>query len=231
MDKAWRRTAQPTVVDQLQEYLVASGAKPGDRLPTEPEFAAELGVGRSSVREGVQALQAMGIVDVRHGRGTYLSEGSVGGLGSALTFWTRLGLRNDDDSTTLTQIAEVRVVLESALVHRVVDLHTPETLAELDDLAAEMVARAELGTFAPEADRRFHRVLYAPLHNWVLDSIITSFWEAMDRTVDHDSLRGDASRIALVHRDLVAALRARDHTTLDAVMVEHFATMEGWYAH
>lgn len=233
MDKVWKRTSQPSVVDQLQEYLVQSGAKPGDRLPTEPEFAAELGVGRSSVREGIQALQAMGIVDVRHGRGTYLSEGSLGGLGSALVFWTRLALNAEDgdDESTLGQVAEVRVALESALVHRVVGRHTDESLAELDALADEMVARSERDEFAPGADREFHRVLYVPLQNWVLDSIIASFWEAMQRAVDNDRLEGDARRIALVHRDIVSALRAQDHAALDVAMGEHFASMDGWYQH
>jgi len=233
MEKVWKRALQPSVVEQLQEYLVQSGARPGDRLPTEPEFAAELGVGRSSVREGIQALQAMGIVDVRHGKGTYLSAGSLGGLRNALVFWTRLALNADDegDDSTLGQVAEVRVALEMALVHRVVDLHTETSLTELDGLASEMLARAKHDEFAPEQDREFHRVLYAPLGNWVFDSIITSFWEAMQRAIDSGALQGDALQIAQVHADIVAALRAKDHAALDAAMGEHFASMDSWYQH
>ncbi|MGD7704930.1 FadR/GntR family transcriptional regulator [Microlunatus sp. Y2014] len=233
MTESWKRAARPSVVALLQEYLVQSGARPGDRLPTEAEFARELGVGRSGVREAVQALQALGIVEVRHGSGTYLREGSLGGLGSALVFWSRLALNAedpDDRGATLRLVSEVRIVLETSLVHEVMDLHSPETLAALSATVDEMAEFAQRGEFAPGPDREFHRILHAPLQNWVLDSIIASFWEAMQQMSEHVPLWGDASEIVAQHRAIVEALRERDRTKIDSAMQGHFRVMRAWTA-
>lgn len=57
------------------KQMIASGAlKPGDRLPNEAELSAQLGVSRNSMREATRALQAMQILDLRQGDGTYVTQ-------------------------------------------------------------------------------------------------------------------------------------------------------------
>ena len=222
MDKTWRRSVQPPVVELLQEYLVQTGAKPGDKLPTEAEFATELGIGRSGVREGIHALQALGIVEVRHGRGTFLrSGGSLDGLGRGLTFWSRLSLAEGGESDTLRLVTQVRMALETSLVHEVVGLHDDASFAAMEHAVEEMEALAREGSYAPAADRDFHHALYEPLANWVLDSIVYSFWDAMSRSSEPGAL-GAPEPIARVHRDILDALRAGDHAALASAMAAHF---------
>lgn len=57
------------VVEQIKERIVSGRLKPGSPLPTERVFCDELGVSRSSVREALRTLEAIGIVEVRRGRG------------------------------------------------------------------------------------------------------------------------------------------------------------------
>lgn len=60
------------VVVQLREHIAAEGLRSGDRLPAERRLAELLGVSRTSVRQAVLALESRGVVEVRHGSGTFL---------------------------------------------------------------------------------------------------------------------------------------------------------------
>src|SRR4051794_11915051 len=60
------------VVERLRDYVRTMGLKTGDRLPAERSLAEGLGVSRTSVRQAIVALEAQGLVEVRHGGGTYL---------------------------------------------------------------------------------------------------------------------------------------------------------------
>ena len=56
-----------TVVDLIMNYLLSGDLKPGDKLPTEHEFAKQLGVGRNSIREAIKMLSSIGVVKVKRG--------------------------------------------------------------------------------------------------------------------------------------------------------------------
>ena len=60
------------VAEALSIYIEAAQLGPGDRLPTERELMQALGVGRSSIREAVSHLQALGVLEARIGSGTYI---------------------------------------------------------------------------------------------------------------------------------------------------------------
>ena len=67
--------AAENVVAFVRDLISRGDLKPGDRLPAERELALQIGVSRPSVRAGLQALGAMGVVDSRRGSGTYNSTG------------------------------------------------------------------------------------------------------------------------------------------------------------
>ena len=64
-------------MDAIKSYILRHGLHPGDRLPTESALCADLGVSRSSVREALRRLQALDIVTVRQGSGSYVGEMSM----------------------------------------------------------------------------------------------------------------------------------------------------------
>src|SRR5882757_3657773 len=97
--------------DQIKNLILRLGLSAGDAMPTEAELAAQLNVGRNSVREAIKALQAVGIVEVRRGLGMYVGKMSLGALVNELTFHTRITLR--DGRTGLAELTEVREALES----------------------------------------------------------------------------------------------------------------------
>jgi len=64
------------VIDQVKDLIEDGRLSPGDRLPPERELASMLTVSRASVRQAISALEALGIIDIRHGDGTYVAEES-----------------------------------------------------------------------------------------------------------------------------------------------------------
>ena len=69
-----RRSLRHSIADLLRERVVAGEFGPGDRLPSEPELARELGVSRSSLRAAITLLEEDGLVWRRHGSGTYVTD-------------------------------------------------------------------------------------------------------------------------------------------------------------
>lgn len=72
-----RRPLPHSVARSLRERIAAGGVEPGERLPSEPELARDLGVSRSSLRAGIALLEADGLVRRLHGSGTYVSHRPV----------------------------------------------------------------------------------------------------------------------------------------------------------
>lgn len=159
--------------DQITDLIVELDLDPGDPLPAEPELMRTLGVSRNSVREALKGLQALGIVDIRHGYGTYVGTAQVLSMAPGLLFHSRLAVRRENPGA-LRDIVEVRAMLESGLIRRsALEL----TAADLDRLQAELDALAADG--APgraDHDRRFHELLYEPLGNTLALQLIALFW-------------------------------------------------------
>jgi DNA-binding FadR family transcriptional regulator len=69
-----KSTVVVSIIEQLVEQIRDGRLQPGNRLPSERQLIAMLGVSRSSVRESLQGLAAMGLVEIRHGEGTFVKE-------------------------------------------------------------------------------------------------------------------------------------------------------------
>jgi len=100
------------VADALKELVTERRLVPGDKLPSEWELVEILGVGRSSVREGVQLLESLGIIEVVHGKGTFLASALGGGLHRVIE-WAYPG---NARRRLAAELSEARVVVETAQV-------------------------------------------------------------------------------------------------------------------
>ncbi|MDD3942171.1 MAG: GntR family transcriptional regulator, partial [Sphaerochaetaceae bacterium] len=69
-----RESVPSSIANMIIDYITAKKLKPGDQLPTEQEFMTYLGVGRNSVREAIKMLSFLGVVEIRKGIGSYISD-------------------------------------------------------------------------------------------------------------------------------------------------------------
>lgn len=225
----YRRPAQPRVEDLLQAYIIDHRFRPGDRLPTEAAFCEELGVSRNAVREAMRSLQSLGILEIRHGYGAYLSDVSLPRLADGLAFWGKLLSRDGDH--VLRRIAEVRRMIETALVGQVVGLLTEQDFVELREALAVIEDASTHHERAYDADRRFHEILYRPLDNWVLTGFLRALWDSTRELTGSKPPVHDLSLTPDLHRGILAALEAEDAAAATKAMHEHFdLTVHGVYS-
>jgi DNA-binding FadR family transcriptional regulator len=202
----------------LQERIVAliheRQLVPGASMPTEPQLMDLLGASRNSVREAVRALQALGIVEIRHGHGTFVGHASLDVLTPSLAFRVRSGPAGG--VRALHDLVAVRELLETGLIGDVArDISEPR-LAALDALVTAM-ARDK------EADRAFHSLLYESCDNELVLQLIGLFWD-----VYHDvepvvgPTEDRAEDVVANHRRIVRALRTRDAAGAQEAMRRHF---------
>ncbi|MFE0174992.1 FadR/GntR family transcriptional regulator [Streptomyces sp. NPDC059002] len=207
---------------EVVQLILERGLRPGSPLPTEAELMEALGVSRNSVREALKALQALDIVEIRHGYGTYVGQASLTPLADGLTFRALVQLRDDDHA--LAEILEVREVLEEGLMRRVAGTLTDAELCHLEELVRRMEGAADTGTAFPELDREFHEALYRSLGNELVPQLLGAFWNVFHRVAGARGWSRDPAPDVTVrrHRDIVTALRAQDVGRAQRAMADHF---------
>ncbi|WP_215545977.1 FadR/GntR family transcriptional regulator [Amycolatopsis sp. CA-230715] len=215
------RANQLALQEAIKELIVRRGLEPGSLLPTEQVLAHELEVSRHPLREAMKALEALGIVDIRHGYGTYVGSVSLGGLEAGLAFRSARSINGD--LSDIRDLLEVREVLETGLVARVLDQFDQIDLPALEEAVAEMERHAADGEYSPDADWRFHETLYQPLGNALVLDLLRVFWRVF-HAMDGDLPREQAAPevIASWHRDILEALRSREEPALRRAIGVHF---------
>ncbi|MEU6394899.1 FCD domain-containing protein [Streptomyces sp. NPDC046939] len=211
----------------VTQRILDEGLRPGELLPTEAELTASLGVSRNSVREALKALQALDIVEIRHGHGTYVGQASLTPLADGLTFRTLL--RPGDDAHALAEILQVREILEEGLVRRIAAAPPDaETLDRLDALVRRMSEAGEAGEPFADLDRAFHETLCRSLGNELIPQLLGAFWNVFDRVAGARRWAGDPAPEVTVerHRAIVTALRAGDAAAAQQAMATHFRGIE-----
>ncbi|GAA2337639.1 FadR family transcriptional regulator [Streptomyces kunmingensis] len=212
--------------EQIKKLIVDRRLPPGASLPTEPELMELLGVSRNSVREALKALQAMGIVEIRHGFGTYVGPMSMAPMAEGLAFRTVAGHYRGEDS--LLQLLELREAVETGLVARLAGRVPDADLAELDALVGQMEKEAASpdGTVAAATDRAFHATLYRGLGNPLLVEVMEAFWEAFHRVrTDLVDVPQDPGVTCRQHREILDAVRSGEVIRAERAIRDHFGNI------
>ncbi|MEV7198151.1 FadR/GntR family transcriptional regulator [Streptomyces sp. NPDC093510] len=214
------------IQERIKKLIIDSRLPSGASLPTEPELMERLGVSRNSVREALKALQAMGIVEIRHGFGTYVGPMSVAPMIEGLAFRTVAGHYRGEDS--LLQLLELREAVETGLIARLVGRVPAADLAELDALVERMETEAASpeGAVHAETDRAFHATLYRGLGNLLLGEVLEAFWDAFHKVrTDLVDVPLDPRVTCRQHREILEAVRSGDALRAEQAIREHFGNI------
>ncbi|MEU5941887.1 FadR/GntR family transcriptional regulator [Micromonospora sp. NPDC047548] len=212
--------------EAVKSLILDRGLSAGDPLPTESELMKELGISRNSVREALKALQAVGIVEIRHGFGMFVGRMSLGGLVDGLAFHGRI--TPTDSGHHLAHLMQVREALESGLVMQLIDRRREADLSAAADVLARMETEARLGGVSPKTDRLFHDVLYLPLGNPLVGQLLGAFWDVyhqlrLDLGAPSEPSQEVVRRHQLIHDAVVAGDKEAAVTAVQA----HFDGVRG----
>lgn len=213
---------QERIREQMQSYILEHGLHAGDPLPTETALMDLLDVSRHPLREAMKALQAVGIIEIRHGYGTYVGKVSLESLEIGLAF--RMSQSMAGDHKDITNVLEVREALELGLAEQVVTQYaTPASRDALADIVARMEAKAAAGEYFPDEDWSFHRALYEPLGNALIIDLLSVFWRTFsDVDARLPGPRYTPAEAVGWHRDLLEALVDGDPARFAQKMKDHF---------
>jgi GntR family transcriptional repressor for pyruvate dehydrogenase complex len=207
-----RQDRARSVMNALADYIDRSGLQPGDRLPAERELMAALAVGRSTVREVIRQLQALGVAETRKGSGTYLLRKL-----SAATVHMPLSFETTHLRDALLQTLDVRRGLEVEASALAALRRTDEDLRIIGEKLDEMErVHLEKGTAGRE-DLAFHLAIYDATHNSLFPQLLEQMREAFESFWEKPFDRPDFARRSFpFHRELYEAIAARDPETAKA---------------
>ena len=209
LDKIKRVKIHAEVEKSIRRFISANHLGEGDKLPSERQLTEQLGIGRSSLRESLKALEALGVIEVVPGKGIYVTNEDT--LSSIHDHFLELV----GGKVNVLELLQVRRQLELLAVELASVNATKKQIHAIESFLIKMENKSADGIDAGEADLGFHKLLYAASGNSLmpqLADIIYGMW-----TKYLDRLYGDLLQIegaiftetTPLHRPLFEAIR--DH--------------------
>ena len=214
------------VLAQIAERILDGRLNVGDRLPSERDLVTALGVSRSSVREALRILEAMGIIEAHVGSGRDAGSRISGRATEALSNLLRLHMALSHFQ--LADLIEVRIQLErSAAARASVEAHADD-ISRLNDLIDQMmVPDIEHGTFH-QLDSEFHVTIARASHNALSADLMQALRDAVrahmevafSRVDDWDAM---VATLSGEHRQIAAAIADGDGDLAADLVANHIA--------
>jgi GntR family transcriptional regulator, transcriptional repressor for pyruvate dehydrogenase complex len=156
-----------SVIDHVKSRIADGTYRPGERLPSFSELAQEIGIGISTVREGIRVLGNLGLVRVHQGQGIFVTEDAR----LAENPLEALALAED---ASLLAILEARIIFEPELAALAAERATPDQVQAILNAAREQERQVRRGGDSIPAEYGFHRLLADATHNPVLKRMVQS---------------------------------------------------------
>ncbi len=215
-----RRNVSSDLVDRLKLMIANGELQPGQRLPSQRALSASLQVSVQSVREALYELAGTGLLETRHGSGTYVSSLEPGELMRPLQFALALSGKG------LAELFDVRLLLEPPAAAAAARRRTEDELAEMRACVEAQGARALTRRQRLDLDAQLHDAIFRASHNNLLIALMSSIWalgiESRKRTVE---LSGVPARSRSDHAAIVDAIAARDHEAAEIAMRVHILSI------
>lgn len=223
-DPVSRRTVSSQIREQLLLRITTGELAPGSRIPSERELSEQFEVARTSVREAIQGLLSLGVIERRGNRtcvAEHLPEVSV--------------QRGDRRKGFVQELFETRRVLEAPIFALAASRSDDEGRAAVAAIVARFVDDLALDTFR-RLDREFHTTIASRCGNPLLIELYGKVLDQLFRSREFDALLSDEQNRPGVrrlvvdasegHRRIGAAFAAGDPVAMTAAVNEHLATVE-----
>jgi GntR family transcriptional repressor for pyruvate dehydrogenase complex len=204
------------VVGRIVELIRTGNLRPGDRLPPERELVEIFSISRPSLREAMRALSTLGIVEPRHGGGTFVTALDARTLLAPLDIFLQLSQVNIEDTFESRRIVEIEIVRKAA---------TQAKRADIADLKEMIGAHAKIQKDPVGfriLDSRFHEKLSSIAGNAVLQRVAYGLYN-MDLHIRRRATAepGLIAQSTEDHAGIAAAIAAHDPERAAAAMAQH----------
>jgi GntR family transcriptional repressor for pyruvate dehydrogenase complex len=214
--------ASERIALEIRRYLARKSLRPGDRLGTEQELAAEFGVSRPTLREALRLLASSHLVRSSRGPGGGVFVASTPSEGMSRTLSESIATLLETESLSLRELMDARLHLEVPIAGLAAQNATTETILKLDAAIADAQGHPSTSEQFRLADACFHRTIATTAGNplmrtfmsWTLDVLQPSLLELVGDALDGELILGQ-------HREILRAIRRRQPAAARRAMHRH----------
>ena len=210
-----RSRSQQAAQTLYRQIVVEKQLAPGEKLPNEVELASRLGVSRATLREALRELSAQGVLEVRRGRGTFVSTQveEIGDFGFGGLARVKGQLRD---------LFELRSIFEPRAARLACGRATGEELADILAKGEAVEACIRAGNDRTRADRAFHAAIVRATHNEFMVRLLPVINQAVETAIGAGEHREALAQVTLQdHALLMDFLRRRDGEGAEHAMAIH----------
>ena len=224
---ARRPSLSQTVAQQLLDLIRENALVAGDKLPSEMELKEAFGVGRSTIREALNGLVSLGVIEVRHGHGAYVRS-TPAMTSDALDAAVGRGITRE--------LLEARAAMEVAIAQYAAERAEESDLDALRECLEAAEREIDAGGRGVEEGARFHLLLAEAAQNSICCQFIRMILGLLqERGVELSEADGYSRWEVEAHRDVYEAVSSGDGERARRAMVRHLRDMqaihmEGWDA-
>jgi GntR family transcriptional repressor for pyruvate dehydrogenase complex len=193
--------------DELRERIVRGDWKPGQRLPAERQLSHQLGMSRASLREAIRSLEAMGLVDVRHGQGVFVRDGGDDASAPSFASWSA------EHRYSIGELLAFRLLVEpelAALAAEHADVAFVDELVHTMDMMERAAAASDLAALV-QGDTAFHEAITRRAGNKLYSDLLSHVGQLLiDSRRISLGVPGRGAQVVAAHNSIVAAIRSDD---------------------
>lgn len=195
-----------SLVDKVEMHLIEvfihKELKPGDSIPKETELATIMGVSRTVIRESLNRLKTMGLVESKKHKGTIVKSPDLSAI------FAKSLIPRILDKKTLMDVFEIRLALEVGMADFIFARKTEKDIRELEELVAFEPDHSDQILFDVDHELRFHGKLYHMTGNGTLEDFQNLLLPAFQHVYNIGFLKVKGKRKKYKsHKELVSLLR------------------------
>ena len=216
-----KRRIPEEIVSQIYGLIRNGHLKPGDRLPPERELAQQFGVSRASVREAMRMLDQKGLIVIKPGAGTFVTEDVVETIVQAFSSL----LSESEDGAG--DVFEMRLLLEPHVASLAAQRATDADIERLRRILKEQGIDIEAGGTGVAYDTAFHFAIANTTNNSALVAVTRAISDILSQSREDSLMSPERSQKSLhSHLQILAAIESRDPEATQIAMHEHIAQID-----
>ncbi len=216
-----RVSVSEEIIEHIKELTIKKTLKPGDRLPTEEKMAAQMGVGRGTIREALKVLIYSGIIE-RENKSTFVSPNAMEKL------YHKKVVENFKNHRDVMEMIEVRKILEPETAGLASERANAYVIQHIEEQYKKMIkAQDDVENFI-KYDNRFHLQIVHASSNNLLIEIMSSIQKLMIKN-QAVVLRGSKDimpRSVAFHGKIFSAIKDRNKSLSRKHMLDHILDIE-----
>jgi GntR family transcriptional repressor for pyruvate dehydrogenase complex len=198
---------------------------PGSKLPSQNELVEHFGVSRTGVREALQMMSALNLIEIRPGVGCFVKSVSPEYVIHADVLAILL------EKESVVHVMETRKVLESGIAALATERALPEDYWKIEDVLVTIERSIQKGASIARGAAEFHSALAEASHNAVLAKLMRSFHQLLERAatlLETSAIDLEAYKLSelIAHRELLAVIKQGDPEKSKNAMIDHITISE-----